>query len=68
MEETDNNNHNNPNNNNNTKTISDDRIELGLHQSLMLAVENAFNHLLGIPMIRERAQHENTRLFLKYNQ
>lgn len=40
MEETDEN--GNPVNNN-----SDDRIEVGVHQSLMMAVENAFNHLLG---------------------
>lgn len=34
-------------NNNNTKS-ADDRMELGLHQSLMLAIETAYNHLLGI--------------------
>ena len=27
---------------------TDDRTELGVHQALLLAVENAFNYLLGI--------------------
>jgi hypothetical protein len=33
---------------NNSSITTDDRAELGVHQSLLLAVENAFNHLLGI--------------------
>lgn len=43
MEETD--------DNGNPATNSDDRIEVGVHQSLMMAVENAFNHLLGMQLI-----------------
>jgi thioredoxin-like negative regulator of GroEL len=47
---------------NSNPITAEDRAELGVHQSLLLAVENAFNHLLG--MYAKNRSMEELDLFI----